>query len=164
MTSLAKELIVVESIDEHDVKHVSVRLEMRLVHPEAKVPFRKRTTDAGYDLYSVENVTLQPGRATIVQTGIQIACPPGFYYTIDGRSSLWKIGIFPNRGIIDSTFTDDVVVSLVNVNDTPYIVKKGERIAQIILHRQYDAQFVEVQDFSSAYNQRGTDGFGSSGK
>lgn len=164
MTIFDGESIVVESVDEYDVKHVSVRLEMRLVHPDAKMPFRKRTTDAGYDLYSVENVILQPGRATIVQTGIQIACPPGFYYTIDGRSSLWKIGIFPNRGIIDSTFTDDVVISLVNVNDDAYHIKKGDRIAQIVLHRQYDAQFVEVQEFSPTYNQRGTDGFGSSGK
>lgn len=142
----------------------TVRLEVQLINEFAKLPFRKRTTDAGYDLYSIENIKLQPGRATIVRTGIIIACPPGFYYTIDGRSSLWRQGIFPNRGIIDATFTGEVVVSLVNVSDSIFNVSRGDRIAQIILHRQYDADFIEVQQFSQMYNQRGTDGFGSSGK
>lgn len=130
----------------------------------AKLPFRKRSTDAGYDIYSIESATIRPGRSKIIHTGIKIACPPGFYYTIEGRSSLWLNGIFPNRGIIDSTFVDEVVVSLVNVNDDDYTVSIGDRIAQMVLHRQYDAHFEVVQEFHPLYNQRGTDGFGSSGK
>jgi dUTP pyrophosphatase len=128
------------------------------------MPFRKRVTDAGYDIYAAEEAVLQPGRATIVRTGIIIAAPPGFYYTIEGRSSLWMQGIFPNRGIIDATYTGQVVVSMVNVTDKPFKVNLHDRIAQIILHRQYDANFVLVDEFSKTYNQRGEDGFGSSGK
>lgn len=153
-----------------------VRMEVRLIHAQAKLPFRSRNTDAGYDIYSVENVTLPPrsgwgwkfwrrqSGTVIIKTGIQISAPPGYYYTIEGRSSLWSRGVFPNRGIIDSTYCGEVVVSLVNVNDTPFDVNVGDRIAQIILHKQYDAQFDIVEEFSDVYNQRGTAGFGSTGR
>lgn len=144
--------------------HVLVNMEVMLKHEKAKLPFRKRDTDAGYDIYSVEKLTLPPNRATIVRTGIHIAAPPGFYYTIEGRSSLWMKGIFPNRGIIDATYTGEVIVSLVNVREEEFDVDIGDRIAQIILHRQYDAEFNVVEEFSPCYNERGTDGFGSSGK
>ncbi len=141
-----------------------VRLEVQLVHPDAHLPFKDKATDAGYDLYSVKEVVLPPGRSTPVSTGIKIAAPPGWYYTIDGRSSLWKAGVEPNRGIIDSTYTGEVVVNLVNFNSEPVTLVKGERIAQIILHRQYDATFEEVESFSPLYNQRGEKGFGSTGR
>ena len=130
----------------------------------AKLPFRKRETDAGYDIYSAESVTLPPNQWAIVHTGIHIAAPPGFYYTIEGRSSLWIQGIFPNRGIIDATYVGEIIVYLVNTNNEPFHVDIGDRIAQMILHRQYDAEFNIVEEFSPCYSERGKDGFGSSGK
>lgn len=141
-----------------------VRMEMRLIHPDAKVPFRSRNTDAGYDIYSIESIELPPRQATLVKTGVEISAPPGYYYTIEGRSSLWRKGIFPNRGIIDSTYCDEVLVSLVNFNNTTFHITSGDRIAQIILHAQYDAEFEIVEDFSPLYNQRGKNGFGSTGR
>lgn len=146
-----------------------VELEVQLIQDpnrpcEPRIPSRTRDTDAGYDLYSVEDKTIPAGRATLVHTGIRIAAPPGFYYTIEGRSSLWLIGVAPDRGIVDAGYTGEVVVSLVNNSEKPYEVKAGERIAQLILHRQYHAEFVEVAAFSPAYSTRGTKGFGSTGK
>ena len=81
----------------HVQQHIQVRLEVQtmLEDPKTgdplqpKMPFRKRKTDAGYDLYAAEEAILIPGRATMVRTGIKIAAPLGFYYTIEGRSSLW---------------------------------------------------------------------------
>lgn len=130
----------------------------------AMMPSRKRHTDAGYDLHSIEELTLQPKQSKLVRTGIRLSVPPGWYYTIEGRSSLWMIGIFPNRGIIDAGYNGEVKVSLVNVSDDEYNVARGDRIAQIILHRQYHADFVTVDKFSPAYDARGTKGWGSSGK
>lgn len=147
---------------EHDVE--TVRLEIKFLTANAQLPYRKLTTDAGYDLYSIEDVELPPGRSTLVHTGVQIAAPPGYYYTIEGRSSLWMIGIEPSRGIIDATYTGEVVVSLINTSDSPYTVKSGDRIAQIILHKQIHAEFDIVSEFSPWYNQRGNNGFGSTGK
>lgn len=149
-----------------------VRLEVQLLHndPETglplspKMPYRGRATDAGYDLYAAEAACIPPGRAKMVRTGIIIAAPPGYYYTIEGRSSLWMKGIFPNRGIIDATYCGQVVVSLVNVTDSEFKIQCHDRIAQIILQRQYDAKFVPVEQFSAEYNQRGLNGFGSTGR
>ena len=73
-------------------------------------------------------------------------------------------GITPNRGIIDATYCGEVIVSLVNISDEEYKVAVGDRIAQIILHKCYDAEFFVVDEFSPSYNKRGTAGFGSSGK
>ena len=142
----------------------TVKMQVRLIDAKAKLPTRTRTTDAGYDIYSIEDAVLMPKTATIIKTGIQISAPPGYYYTIEGRFSLWSKGIFPNRGIIDSTFCGELVVSLVNVNDMPFNVMSGDRIAQIILAKQYDAQFELVSEFSPEYNQRGVNGFGSTGR
>lgn len=142
----------------------TIKLEVMKISPNAKIPYRKRETDAGYDLYSIEEIDLLPGKATMVRTGISISAPPGYYYTIEGRSSLWIQGIFPNRGIIDATFCGEIVVSLVNVASDIYKVGVGDRIAQIILHEQIHASFVTVDSFSEEYNQRGNNGFGSSGK
>lgn len=132
--------------------------------PTNKEPYRSRTTDAGYDLYSVQNIVLGPKTSTIVHTGIQIAAPPGYYYTIEGRSSLYMVGIFPNRAIIDATYTGEALVSLTNTSDDAYIISRGDRIAQLLIHKQYHAQFDMVKEFSLCYNQRGMNGFGSTGK
>ena len=141
-----------------------ITCQTRLIHPDAKLPSRKRNTDAGWDVYSIESILLEPKRATIVKTGIQISAPPGYYYTIEGRSSLWSRGIFPNRGIIDATYCGEVYVSLVNMTDQLYQVELGDRIAQLILSKQYDIHFDVVDEFTGEYNQRGEEGFGSSGR
>src|SRR5262245_62059932 len=170
------------------VTEATVRLEVQRLHPLAVLPVRARSTDAGYDIASIEQVLLPPisrpswwrrwwrrwwglqpesgvgARAVIVRTGIRISAPPGYYYTIDGRSSLWRCGVMPHRGIIDATYCGEVVVSLVNYTDQPYRIEVGQRIAQIVLHRQYHAIFEEVDAFSPLYNQRGENGFGSTGK
>lgn len=144
---------------------VRVRSEVRLIHPAAQMPYRKRPTDAGYDIHSIQNISLPPNGPTIIRTGIQLSVPPGWYYSVEGRSSLWRKRIFPEaRGIIDSTYCGELEVSLVNLNTTPYEILVGDRIAQIILHKQYDADFIRVDQFSSLYNCRGTEGFGSTGR
>lgn len=142
----------------------NVKLEVMLMHPNAKIPWRSRTTDAGYDLFSIEDTVLQPITSTMVATGIRLACPPGYYYTIEGRSSMWSKGVEPSRGIIDSTYCGDLYVSLTNWGRDTYHIKSGDRIAQILLHRQHDADIRIVQEFGPAYNQRGQAGFGSTGK
>jgi dUTP pyrophosphatase len=141
-----------------------VKLETKLIHSDAKLPFRKRTTDAGWDLYSVEDAVIKPHLSESVHTGICISAPEGYYYTIEGRSSMFMQGITPNRGIIDATYCGEVIVSLVNISDEEYRVTVGDRIAQIILHKCHDSSFVVVDEFSPSYNKRGTAGFGSSGK
>jgi hypothetical protein len=68
--------------------------------------------------------------------------PEGFYYTIEGRSSLWELGILPYRGIIDATYTGPLSVYMLNNSPKDYTVSVGDKIAQIILHRINDFDIV----------------------
>jgi len=140
------------------------RLECMLKHPDAKFPYRKRTTDAGHDIFSIEDVNVPRFGMANVHTGIHIACPEGWYYTIDSRSSLYIKSIMPYRAIIDATYTGELRVALMNSSEVDYQVKKGDRIAQIILHQVHDFDLAPVDEFSPEYNKRGEEGFGSTGR
>lgn len=143
----------------------SVRIEFKKDHLDAKSPFRKRTTDAGYDLASISDIIIPPGKVVNIDTGLRISAPEGWYFTIDGRSSLFKEGIVPFRGIIDSNYTGPLLVSLYNSSDKDFKVNKDDRIAQMIPHKIHDVDFVQVTDFSPEYFvHRGEAGWGSSGR
>lgn len=141
-----------------------VRLEYKYLSDEARLPYRKRDTDAGYDIYSIEDVVIEPHDTKNIQTGIVVVCPPGYYMTVEGRSSMWSNGVAPFHGIIDGTYTGPLMVRLMNVSNNTYHVKKHDRIAQIVLHKIISAFFKEVDEFSPHYTQRGNAGFGSSGR
>jgi dUTP pyrophosphatase len=141
-----------------------IQLQIKHVHPNSRKPFRKRLTDAGHDLYSIQDAIVPPRGYAWIETGIAIAAPSGTYYTIEGRSSLAQIGIVPMRGIIDGCFTGDLRVMLNNHTDEPYKVAHGDRIAQIVVHRLEQVEFREVENFDTDYSIRGEHGFGSSGK
>jgi dUTP pyrophosphatase len=141
-----------------------VRLEFKKTHEDAVVPQRSRVTDAGYDIVSIDDVVIKPKVMTNVRTGIIVCAPPGYYFTIEGRSSLWMKGVIPFRGIIDATYQGQLMVAMTNGSDSPYIIHKGDRIAQIILHKAFNIDFNEVDDFTPVKNGRGAAGFGSSGR
>jgi dUTP pyrophosphatase len=141
-----------------------VRLEFIKTDKDAVIPRRSRTTDAGYDIVSIEDITIEPNIMTNVRTGIIVCAPPGYYFTIEGRSSLWMKGVMPFRGIIDATYQGQLMVAMTNGSDSPYNIRKGDRIAQIILHRALNIDFNEVREFTPVEEGRGEAGFGSSGK
>jgi dUTP pyrophosphatase len=147
-----------------DLHRTPVRIEHQLIHPDAKTPSRTRDTDAGHDLYSIEHAVIKPGTTMSIRTGIVMVVPRGFYMTVEGRSSLFKHGIIPARGIIDATYTGEMIVSLTNQSYEDYEIRVGDRIAQLITHRCYDLDIAVVEEISPEYNIRGMFGFGSSGR
>lgn len=145
------------------VSENNVLMQCKFLAPNAMVPSRSRDTDAGYDLYSVEQIIVPAKSTTKIKTGIALSAPAGFYYTIEGRSGLGAKGIVPFRGIIDAGYTGQVIVILRNDGYDNHEVNVGDRIAQICLHPIIHAHIKVVQEFSDDYNSRGTAGFGSSG-
>lgn len=135
-----------------------------LTHKLPKVPSRKRDTDAGYDVYAAEGGTIQPGESRNFHTGVRVAVPPGWFYSVRGRSGLGFKNVQPFIGTIDATYNGELLILLMNTGNEPHTVNKGDRIAQIIFEEQAHADFVEVEEFSPEYDQRGVAGFGSSGK
>ena len=149
---------------EYRFKDKCVRAELKFIGPNGKIPSRKRRSDAAYDIYAAEDVSIHPSTMESVHTDICLAVPEGWYFTVEGRSGLYRMGIQPCHGIIDATYCGELVISLMNVSNKPYNVKIGDRIAQIIVHKQHHLDIDVVDEFSDEYNQRGTLGFGSSGR
>jgi dUTP pyrophosphatase len=129
-------------------------------------PLPKYITDgaAGLDIYAAEDALVQNGCVSLVATGLYIELPMGYEAQIRCRSGLaLKYGIMMVNGIgtIDSDYRGEIKIILTNCTNTPYQIKKGDRIAQMVFCKYIQAEFVEVSELEST--QRNEGGFGSSG-
>ena len=130
---------------------------------EFPAPRKGSPTAAGYDLTADREYTLEPKKRTVVGTGFSCALPNNWYGKVEGRSGLaFKHFIFPFGGIIDSDYRGEVKVLLVNCGEQPYHIKKGERIAQLIIQPHWNGIFTKVDHLYQT--ARGEEGFGSSGR
>lgn len=127
------------------------------------LPSKSNPSDAGYDLYSVEDKKIIPGNRKLVKTGISIAIPNGYVGLIWPRSGLAvKHGIDTMAGVIDSGYRGEIGVVLQNHGDKEYLIKSGDRIAQILFQKiECVYSWEEVESLQDS--ERGTGGFGSSG-
>ena len=131
--------------------------------PHATMPARATPGAVGYDLFSIDNYVVLPGRRVVVSTGISISLPSGCYGRIAPRSGLAvKHGLDTLAGVIDPDYTGELKVVLVNTDmRIPFVIKPGYRIAQLILENYTHADVVEVA--APEETARGADGFGSTG-
>ena len=142
-----------------------MELAVKLLHPAAKLPQRAHPGDAGADLFSMEEVTIPPGERREVGTGVALAIPWGHAGFVQPRSGLaFKHGIMVinSPGLIDAGYRGEVRVSLYNSGKEPFVVGVGERIAQLVIQKFEDAEFVATDDLPQTV--RGEGGFGSSGR
>ena len=128
-------------------------------------PAYARAGDAGADLVSTRDVTLEPGERSLVPTGIAIALPEGFAGFIHPRSGLalrHGLSVVNTPGTIDSGYRGEVKVLLINHDlAEPVHIARGDRIAQLVVQRVEQVQFVEVDELPDS--ERGAGGYGSSG-
>jgi dUTP pyrophosphatase len=142
-----------------------VELQVRLLHPQAQIPRRAHPGDAGSDLFSVEEVVIPVGERRAVGTGIALAIPRGYGGFVQPRSGLaFKHGIMLTNspGLIDAGYRGELRVSLYNSGTEAFVVAVGERIAQLVIQRVEEPDFVVVDELSES--SRGDGGFGSSGR
>ena len=138
---------------------------MRL-DPDLPAPAYARPGDAGADLRARIDVTLSPGGGrALVPTGVAVALPPGTAGFVQPRSGLalnHGVTCLNTPGLIDCGYRDELKVILVNLDPhEPYEVRRGDRIAQLVIQRVEEASFTEVDDLGAS--ARGTGGFGSTG-
>ena len=100
--------------------------------PDAVVPTKAYPSDAGFDLYAIRGEIIPAGKLMKIPTGIAAKPPPGCYLQIADRSSMALKGIHVNGDVIDPSYTGEISVLLRNHNEDPFIVHKGDRIAQMI--------------------------------
>lgn len=142
-------------------------MKWKRLHKEAQAPERQTPGSAGYDLCACiqEPVVLEPGDSFAFPTGLAAEIPAGCVGLMFTRSSMGvKHGItLPNSvGVIDSDYRGELVVPLQNYGKEPYAVQPGERVAQLIIVPVALPRLEEARELSST--QRGTGGFGSTGR
>ena len=137
-------------------------LPMRRLDPAATLPTRAHPDDAGLDLYGLEDAELAPGEGKVVKTGVAMAIPAGHVGLVCDRSSLGKRGLKTAGGVIDAGYRGEVGVMLWNISRQPQALKKGERIAQLLVIPISTPAPVDSEDLGDT--ARGVGGFGSTGR
>ena len=144
-----------------------MQVPFRRLRAEARGPERAHAGDAGYDLRSVEDVSLPPGGRALVRIGISLAIPEGYAGLVLPRSGLaMRHGVAPvnTPGLIDSGYRGEIMVPLINHDPREtFRVERGMRIAQLVLVRAEEVVFAEVEMLEDGTDGRGEGGFGSSG-
>jgi dUTP pyrophosphatase len=130
------------------------------------LPNYAKPGDAGADLYSRIDLNLDPGARALVPTGVAIALPSGyaaFIHPRSGRAAKEGLSMVNAPGTIDAGYRGEIQVILINLDkERPINIKRGERIAQLIIQEVARAEFVEVEELPGT--SRGEGGFGSTGK
>jgi dUTP pyrophosphatase len=144
-----------------------MRVAFRRLCAEAREPTKAHAGDAGYDLRSVEEVSLPPGGRASVRIGISLALPNGYSGLVLPRSGLaMRHGVAPVNapGLIDSGYRGEIMVPLINHDpQESFRVERGMRVAQLVFVRAEEVAFVEVEMLEAGADGRGEGGFGSSG-
>jgi len=138
-----------------------MEIKVKRIHPDAKLPIYGHPGDAGLDLFSVVDRDLRPGEVFAVPTGIQIAVPPGYAGLVWDKSGISLKGVHRLAGVIDAGYRGEVQVVLINLGPAPFAVRKGLKIAQLLV--QPVAAVAVVESDSLDDTSRGQGGFGSTG-
>jgi dUTP pyrophosphatase len=143
-----------------------VRIEICRLDPDLPLPAAQHEGDAGYDLLARQDAVLRAGGGrAAVPTGIAVAIPPGFAGLVLPRSGLalrHGVTCLNTPGLIDSGYRDEVRVLLVNLDpDDAYHVRRGDRIAQLVIASVEAVEWLAVDELTST--TRGLGGFGSTG-
>lgn len=139
-------------------------LAFKRIHPDAVLPAYAHPSDAGMDLRSVADVVIPRGGRALVPTGLVILLPPLYEAQVRPRSGLalkHGVTVLNSPGTIDAGYRGEIGVILANFGEADFAVKKGDKIAQLVIAPVTQPQ-VEETDVVDA-TDRGTGGFGSTG-
>lgn len=129
---------------------------------EIPLPFKKRETDAGYDLYSAESRVIWPFSTYVLKSNHKILIGEDYFGFVQARSGIRSKGLMI-EGIIDAGYTGTIGIMVTNTRPWPRFIKKGERVAQIMFLPKLNIELKQVEYFNTL-TSRGDKGFGSSGK
>ena len=150
-----------------------MKLKFKELHRDAKVPEYKSDGASGMDICSIQNVTISPGEIIKIPTGLSVEIPEGYELQVRSRSGLAMSGVcvFNAPGTIDADFRGEIEIILHLAskeappsvwNSSSFYIRKGDRIAQLVLQKVERAEIVKVGKLSET--KRGGGGFGSTGR
>ena len=140
-----------------------MKIPIKKLHPDAKIPHYAHAGDAGMDLFTVEPFELEPGQRKSVPLGLAVEIPEGYVGLVWDKSGLsHTYGLKNFGGVIDSSYRGEIHAGIMNLSDKFFSFEKGHKIAQLLIQKVEQADFEEVAELSET--DRGAGGFGSSGK
>jgi dUTP pyrophosphatase len=146
---------------------VRVRIK-RLRDAGTKLPHYMTPLSAGMDLCAClegKEVVLEPGTWQLIPTGIAIALPEGYEAEVRPRSGLalkHGVTLLNAPGTVDADYRGEIGAIMINLGKEPFVIKDGDRIAQLVIHQVYRAELEEVADLPES--SRGEGGFGHTGR
>jgi dUTP pyrophosphatase len=140
-----------------------MQLKVKLLTPDAIAPRYAHDGDAGFDVFSCEDYTLQPGERHAFKLGFATELEPGYVCLVWDRSGLAaKQGLTNLAGVIDSGYRGEYAVVVLNTSNQPVAVSKGDRIAQMLVQPVQRVDITVVDELADS--NRSSGGFGSTGK
>lgn len=133
------------------------------VEPMGFEPTRAHKTDAGLDLYCIDDTVVPARGSAVFRTGVHIELPPNTYGKLESKSGLnISKDIVSLGGVIDEGFSGEILVKLYNMGDRNYKFKRGMKIVQLLV---IPCQYVDVEVVDELFmdTERGSSGFGSTG-
>ena len=166
------ELILNSCCDVHEMlascNRISVPVKICKLNSDANIPEYAHDTDAGCDVFAVKETKIEPGQTTIVKTGIAVGIPAGYEIQVRPRSGLSlksKLRIANAPGTIDADYRGEIGIIMTNTGDTPYIIDKGMKIAQLVIAPTPIIKWNVVKTVEElGTTSRGEGGFGSTGE
>ncbi|WP_104750531.1 dUTP diphosphatase [Helicobacter cynogastricus] len=141
-----------------------LKVKLQKLHPNACIPAYQSVGASGFDLCALEALEIAPKSVALVRTGLAIELEKGYEIQVRSRSGLalkQQIVVLNSPGTIDSDYRGELQVILMNLGHAPFGIQAGDRIAQGVLCRVFQAEFIPVTELRAT--QRGESGFGSSG-
>ena len=139
---------------------------------DAVLPDLAYAGDVGYDLYAIEDVTVPTGCVCLVRTGVHLALPKDIFVQVNTRSSYGKQGILLHHGVVDSGYTGEISIWVMNLAKpidhqglqlvAPFVIKKGDKIGQLLFHKVERVNIEQISELPKT--ERGDKGCGSSGR
>lgn len=139
-------------------------LRFKRIHPDAVLPAYAHPSDAGMDVRSIDDLIIAPGKRALVHTGLIMALPPMYEAQVRPRSGLALkngVTVLNTPGTIDSGYRGEIGVILANFGEEDFAVKKGDKIAQIVIAPVTQPMIEETATIDET--DRGAGGFGSTG-
>ncbi len=139
-----------------------MKIKIKKLKENIKLPNYAHAGDVGMDLYSTEEKVLNPGEHYFFYHGFSMEFPEGYAAIIKDKSSISKAGLHTMGGVFDAGYRGEYNTHLVNLSDEPYTVEIGDKISQLIIYPVVIAELEEVIGLSDS--SRGQGAFGSTGR
>ena len=142
---------------------IKLKIKVKRLNAEARLPSYAHLGDVGLDMYSLEDYELKVGERKIFPVGFALEFPEGYVAIVKDKSSLPKNGgLHTMGGVFDAGYRGEYNVQLINLGQEPYQIKKGDKLAQLVIYPIAIAELEEVAELSES--NRGVGNFGSTGR